>query len=86
MGIPVSCTVGYFPTLERAELTFRHGIPLVEVTPVSFTKSQEFTKRFLDIVLSVLLLIVLAPLILVIEVLVKCTSKGPILYKSPRLV
>jgi exopolysaccharide biosynthesis polyprenyl glycosylphosphotransferase len=85
MGIPVSCTVGYFPTLERAELTFRHGIPLVEVTPVSFTKSQEFTKRFLDIVLSVLLLIVLAPLMLVIAVLVKCTSKGPILYKSPRV-
>jgi exopolysaccharide biosynthesis polyprenyl glycosylphosphotransferase len=85
MGIPVSCTIGYFPTLERAELTIRHGIPLVEVTPVSFTKSQEFTKRFLDVVLSLALLIVLAPLMLVIAILVKCTSKGPILYKAPRV-
>ncbi|HJY09100.1 MAG TPA: exopolysaccharide biosynthesis polyprenyl glycosylphosphotransferase, partial [Bryobacteraceae bacterium] len=85
MGIPVSCTVGYFSTVEKAELTVRDGIPLVDLTPASFTRSQEFTKRFLDIALSVLLLIVLSPLLLALAVLVKCTSKGPILYKAPRV-
>lgn len=85
MGIPVSCTVGYFPTVEKAELTVRDGIPLVDLTPASFTRSQEFTKRSLDIALSVLLLIVLSPLLFALAVLVKCTSKGPILYKAPRV-
>lgn len=85
MGIPVSCTVGYFPTVERAELTIRHGIPLVDLTPVTFTKSQEFTKRTLDVALSMMFLIVLSPLMLAIAILVKCTSKGPILYKAPRV-
>ena len=85
MGIPVSCTVGYFSTVEKAELTVRDGIPLVELTPASFTRSQEFTKRSLDIALSVLLLIILSPLMLALAVLVKWTSKGPILYKAPRV-
>jgi exopolysaccharide biosynthesis polyprenyl glycosylphosphotransferase len=85
MGIPVSCTVGYAPMYERVQLTIRDGIPLVELSPVSFSRWQEFTKRTLDLSLSLSLLILLAPLMLAIAVLIKLTSKGPILYKAPRV-
>lgn len=45
----------------------------------------EVAKRAFDIVVSAILLIVLLPLFAVIALLVKCTSKGPVLYKSERI-
>ncbi|HET9440509.1 MAG TPA: sugar transferase [Longimicrobiales bacterium] len=44
-------------------------------------KVQESAKRALDIVLSLSLLILLSPLFLLIAVLVKLTSEGPIFYE-----
>jgi O-antigen biosynthesis protein WbqP len=42
-------------------------------------------KRIFDIVLSLTLLLVLMPLFLILALLVKATSKGPILYWSDRV-
>lgn len=44
-----------------------------------------FIKRFFDIVGSFILLIVLLPVLLVIFILVKITSKGPAFFKQERL-
>jgi len=41
-----------------------------------------FLKRLMDVVSTVLLLVILSPLFLVISILIKITSKGPIFYKS----
>jgi exopolysaccharide biosynthesis polyprenyl glycosylphosphotransferase len=41
-------------------------------------------KRFMDIVLSLLALILLSPVLLVIAILVKVTSPGPVLYRQQR--
>jgi len=40
--------------------------------------------RVLDVALSVLALTVLAPLLLVVAVVVKCSSPGPVLYRAQR--
>jgi exopolysaccharide biosynthesis polyprenyl glycosylphosphotransferase len=85
MGIPVSCTVDYASMHERAEFSVQHGVPLVRLTPVSFSRRQELVKRALDIVLSLLTLVLLAPLMFAIAVLIKLTSPGPVLYKAPRV-
>lgn len=45
----------------------------------------DFFKRFFDILVSSLGIIVLSPLLLTIAILVKCTSKGPALYVSQRV-
>ena len=42
-------------------------------------------KRLIDVVLSVLAIIVLSWLYLIIAILIKCTSKGPILFKQDRI-
>ncbi len=44
-----------------------------------------FFKRFLDIVSSSLGLLILSPLILIISLMIKITSEGPILFKQDRL-
>lgn len=41
-------------------------------------------KRLFDIVFSALFLVFFSPLLIALGLLVKCTSKGPILYKSRR--
>lgn len=42
-------------------------------------------KRIFDIVFSLLVLIVFSPLLILLSLLVKCTSSGPIIYKSKRI-
>lgn len=44
-----------------------------------------FVKRSLDIILSLIALICLSPLLLIIAVLIKCDSKGTILYSQIRI-
>ena len=42
-------------------------------------------KRFFDIYCSIFLIIILSPLLIIISLLIKLTSKGPILYKHLRV-
>lgn len=42
-------------------------------------------KRFFDILLSLLTIIVFSPLYFILAILVKCSSKGPIFFKQERI-
>lgn len=44
-----------------------------------------FTKRILDIILSFILIIVFSPVFILVAILIKTTSKGPILYRHTRI-
>jgi len=46
----------------------------------------EYTKRVLDIIFALILLIIFSPIILTVAVLIKITSKGPILADTPERV
>jgi len=46
---------------------------------------KDVMKRFFDIGLCLLLLLPIAPIIFIVSILVKLTSKGPILYWSDRI-
>lgn len=46
---------------------------------------RHFFKRFFDILMSVLLLILLAPILLIAAIAVKVDSKGPVIFKQERL-
>lgn len=45
----------------------------------------KYTKRILDIIFSIILLIVLSPILLIVSILIKCTSKGEIIFKQDRI-
>lgn len=61
------------------------GLPLIHVTTPALEGGQRVAKRLFDVVVSGLLLIFASPLMLVIALLVKMDSNGPILFKQERV-
>lgn len=52
---------------------------------ISFTPSQAFTKRALDILLSIVFIVSFSPWMLLLIILIKTNSPGPVFYKYRRL-
>lgn len=48
-------------------------------------KMKLFWKRFFDIVVSTFGIIITSPILLVVSILIKLTSKGPVFYKQERI-
>lgn len=61
-----------------------HGIPVVAMCETPFYGYRGVAKRLTDIGLSVVILLSLLPLLLLIAVLVKITSPGPVIFKQRR--
>jgi len=61
------------------------GIPLVRVRASPQEGTARLEKRIVDVVLSGIAMILLAPVWLVIALLIKATSPGPVLYRQARL-
>jgi exopolysaccharide biosynthesis polyprenyl glycosylphosphotransferase len=61
------------------------GLPLLGLTPAQIPRSSRLLKRGLDVVAASLLLILLTPLMLVIALLIRRDSPGPVLFRQVRL-
>jgi exopolysaccharide biosynthesis polyprenyl glycosylphosphotransferase len=61
------------------------GLPLLSLGTARLTASSRVAKRGLDLVASVLLLTLLAPLWLAIAIAIRLESKGPVLFRQPRV-
>jgi exopolysaccharide biosynthesis polyprenyl glycosylphosphotransferase len=61
------------------------NIPVIDVSPQYNNKLTYTAKRGMDIFLSVLTLILIAPLMIIIAALIKLTSPGPIFFKQKRI-
>jgi exopolysaccharide biosynthesis polyprenyl glycosylphosphotransferase len=85
MGVAVSCALDFATEPVRLNLNTYHGLPFVEMTPIQFTRRQEIIKRIFDVTVSAITLLILAPLLLGIAAVIKFTSEGPVLYRSPRV-
>jgi lipopolysaccharide/colanic/teichoic acid biosynthesis glycosyltransferase len=57
-----------------------------EVTEIKKSITYEFTKRFIDIVFSLLFIILFSPIILCVSLAIKLTSTGPIFADTPQRV
>lgn len=62
-----------------------YGLPLVRINPEFITKFQAFIKRVIDITVSGAGLLMTAPVMLVIGILIKLTSSGPMIFTQERL-
>jgi exopolysaccharide biosynthesis polyprenyl glycosylphosphotransferase len=67
-------------TVDRFE-----GIPLVQLNESPLHGYQAWLKRMSDFALSLIGLLLLFPVLLLVTVLVKVTSKGPVLYRQERM-
>ena len=61
------------------------GEPLVDISKADMSESTINLKRTSDIIISIIALILISPLILILSILIKCDSKGPIFYKQKRI-
>jgi exopolysaccharide biosynthesis polyprenyl glycosylphosphotransferase len=68
----------------RSRLTDLSGLPLLEVAPPLMTRWDRFAKRAVDVVIATIALAITLPVSLVIAVLVKLTSPGPVFFRQAR--
>ena len=61
------------------------GVPLIEVNFQESSWSSSGMKRLFDLFLSFFLLLFLSPFFILVGILIKITSKGPIIYSQERL-
>ncbi len=59
--------------------------PLIDMTSPRISEASQNIKRVLDVILSLFALIILSPVIGVLAIIIKCTSKGPVFYTQERL-
>ncbi len=62
-----------------------HGLPLIEVMPDPMPSWEKVAKRTMDLAFSLVILVVLLPVMIVVAVLVKLTSKGPVIFAQNRV-
>ncbi len=69
----------------RSQVGQIDDMPVLEARPVGLTREQEMTKRIFDLVVVLLLLPVAVPLCLLVALLIKLSSPGPVLYRQQRV-
>jgi len=89
-GRESSVQVRVFPSLFEAMIAGMHfspieDIPLGQISPSHTTLLYQAGKRTLDILASIAMLIMLAPLAAVMCALIRLTSPGPILFEQKRV-
>jgi exopolysaccharide biosynthesis polyprenyl glycosylphosphotransferase len=67
------------------KMTSIYGTPLIEIKREYMPAWQISIKRFLDIFISVTSLLLLSPLLILVAIIVKLSSKGPILFLQERI-
>ncbi len=70
--------------LIQANISIINGIPVVAVCESPFVGINSTIKRISDVVLSVFILLLIAPLMVLIAIGIKLSSSGPVLFKQRR--
>lgn len=68
----------------QAKIAQLYSFPLIDVMPELMPVWEKKLKRVMDIVLSLLLLILTAPVTIVTSILLKLDSPGPVFYRQER--
>ena len=71
--------------LGAVKMTAIFGTPLIQIRPGLMPAWQRSIKRFMDVVVSAISLIILSPVFLITAIGVKLTSRGPVFYKHERI-
>ncbi len=74
----------FLPT-PNIEISTLAGIPLVELKETPLEGWGRILKRVFDLVFGILFLILASPVMILVALLVKLTSKGPVIYAQDRV-
>jgi len=85
MGVTLNCLPGTWdPEVKDVRLTRVSSVSLLEIGTPALNWKIERLKRFFDIVLSALFLVILAPLFGTIALAIRLTSPGPVYFVEDR--
>jgi exopolysaccharide biosynthesis polyprenyl glycosylphosphotransferase len=85
-GVVVTVAVDLFDTkLARSSVTELDGLPLLHFKTTHAKEWELLVKRLYDFAASGLGILVLSPGFLILAILIKATSKGPVFFKQDRL-
>jgi exopolysaccharide biosynthesis polyprenyl glycosylphosphotransferase len=83
--VHLSIVPRYFEIIAaNAGVTDVEGIPILEVPAVRLSRAARASKRMMDIAVTALALVALAPAFLIIALAIKLDSRGPIFFRQPR--
>ena len=69
----------------NSRITDVDGLPVLHILDEAPLEIRRYIKRLIDILFSATFLLVASPLLLLIAMLVKLSSKGPVFYKQERM-
>ena len=85
-GVKVTIAVDLFDLkIAKSYQSDLEGIPLLTFKTTVPSEGDLFTKRLIDIFISGICILLFSPFLLVITMLIKLSSKGPVLYKQERV-
>ena len=85
-GVALDIVPRLFDFLEGVNsLEYVGGMPLMSMGMPRLSLPTRVTKRTLDITISALLMVVLAPVALAIAIMIKMGSRGPVLFRQSRV-
>jgi exopolysaccharide biosynthesis polyprenyl glycosylphosphotransferase len=62
-----------------------YGVPFIEIMPEIMPYGSKLFKRVFDVLFSLSVLLLLLPLLVLVAVIIKLTSKGPVIYSQTRV-
>ncbi|MGH9397349.1 MAG: sugar transferase [Terriglobia bacterium] len=84
-GVKARLSLSFFPhAISRVSLDRLRGTPLLTFTSTPEDEYLMLLKRLVDFVMAAVLVVLLSPLFLALAVLIKVTSRGPVLFRQKR--
>ena len=71
--------------MSRARFSNLYGDPLVDVGGSTMSEGGKNIKRVMDIVVSAILMVLLLPVYLIVAILIKLDSEGPVIFAQERV-
>jgi len=85
LGIKSLIPLNYFDLkIAKTEFEHLHNIPILAYTTTSTNVMDLFFKYLLDRIIAFLIIIMISPVMVTIALIIKFTSKGPILFRQVR--
>ena len=84
-GVRARLLLSFFPhVISKVYLERLREMPLLTFSATPENEYQLLAKHLVDFLMAVVLVVVLSPLLLLLALLIKLTSRGPILYRQMR--
>ncbi len=84
-GVRTRLLLSFFPhTFSKVSLDRLQGMPLLTFSTTPENEYLLLLKRLVDFIMALVLLVLFAPLMLLLALLIKLTSAGPVLYRQTR--